>query len=189
MMIRRLTMAAAATGLTLGLAACGSDSGSGSGGGDAAVSWMEKVCASVEGEVAVLSQSPDVDTTDPKTAKENMLTYLMNFSIALDRMVSGIKEAGAPPVADSTKVVDAVTTALGGAKKGVDDTKTALEKTTINTPEELQAALTKVGEDMSKLSQLDDPTKDFKANEELNNAFDKAPTCKRLGGSVSTPTS
>jgi hypothetical protein len=118
-----------------------------------------------------------------------MLTYLMNFSIALDRMVSGIKEAGAPPVADSTKVVDAVTTALTDAKKGVDDTKTNLEKATVSTPEELQAALTRVGEDMSKLSQLEDPTKDFKANQDLNNAFDKAPSCKRLEGSVSTPTS
>src|SRR5687768_12096116 len=99
MMIRRLTLAAVAATLTIGLAACGDDSGSGSGSGDAAVNWIAKVCVSVEGEVAVLSQKPDVDTTEPKTAKENMLTYLMNFSIALDRMVSGIKEAGAPPVA------------------------------------------------------------------------------------------
>jgi hypothetical protein len=177
-MIRRIALAAA---LTATLAGCSSDP-SAPAGGDA-VAWAEKVCSSVESEVAVLSQSPDIDPGDPKQAKDNLITYLTNFSIALDRMATGIRDAGAPPVTEGPQAVDRVTKAIQDAKKGVDDAKTNLEKADVANAEEFQAAYTKVGEDMAKLAQFEDPTKDLKANKELNDAFDKAAACKRLEGS------
>jgi hypothetical protein len=176
-MIRRIAMAVA---LTVGLAGCGSDSDAPAGGD--AVAWAEKVCTSVESEVAVLSQSPDIDPSDPKQAKANLLTYLTNFSVALDRMNTGIRDAGVPPVADGGQAVEKVTGAIQDAKKGVDDAKTNLEKANVDNAEEFQAAYTKVGEDMARLAQFEDPTKDLKANKELNEAFDKAAACKRLEG-------
>ena len=177
-MIRRIALVAA---LTVGLTGCGSDSKAPPGGDP--VAWAEKVCSSVESEVAVLSQQPDIDPSNAKQAKENLITYLTNFSVALDRMSTGIRDAGIPPVTDGAQAVEKVTGAIQDAKKGVDDAKSNLEKANVNNAEEFQAAYTKVGEDMAKLAQFEDPTKDLKANKELNEAFDKAAACKRLEGS------
>jgi hypothetical protein len=188
-MIRRLaTVAAAATALGLALAGCG-DANSGGGGGDA-VAWAEKVCKSVEGDLAVLTKTPDVDPSNPQQAKESLVTYLGSFATALDHMASGIRDAGTPPVADGAKAVDTVSSALAEAKTSVESAKTNLEQANVSDPASFQAAFTKVGEDMAKLSSLDDPTKDLKANKELNDAFEQAPTCKKLDGDgTSTPPS
>lgn len=176
-MIRRIAVAAA---LTVGMAGCGSDSSAPAGGDP--VAWADKVCSSFEGEIAVLSQSPDIDPNDPLKAKENLLSYLTNFSVALDRMSVGVRDAGAPPVADGAQVVDKVTKAIQDAKKSVDDAKSNLEKTNVDNPTEFQDAYLKVGDDMAKMSQVDDLTKDLKSGKELTDAFDKAAACKRLEG-------
>lgn len=182
-MIRRIAMLSV---LTLALAACSDDKKPS--GGDA-VSWAEKVCTTVDAQIAVLTKAPQVDPSDPAKAKEGLLTYLSNFTTALDSIVRGVKDAGTPPVADGAQVVDRVTKALGDARKGVEDARANLEKATITDLASFQEAYSKVGEDMSRVSDLEDPTKDLKANKELNEAFDKAPTCKKLDGGPSTPPS
>jgi hypothetical protein len=174
-MIRRITLAALLVTVSAG---CSSDPAAPSGGDP--VAWADKVCTSVESEVSVLSQSPDIDQSNPQQAKENLLTYLTNFSVALDRMASGIRDAGTPPVTDGQQAVEKVTQAIQDAKKGVDEAKTNLESAAISSAEEFQAAYTKVGEDIAKLAQFEDPTKDLKANKELNDAFDRSAACKRL---------
>jgi len=84
-MVRRLAMAAvAATAFSIALTGCGgsSNSGSGTGGSSAgnsstsggggtggdAVAWSEKVCKSVVDDMAKLSETPDIDTSDPAKA-------------------------------------------------------------------------------------------------------------------------
>ena len=181
-MIRRL---ATITLLAIALAACSDSKGTE---GVDPVSWAEKVCKSIEGQAAILGQAPNTDSSDPVKAKENLLTYLGNLATGLDTLVNGVKSAGTPKVNDGTQVVDKVTTTLQEAKKSVDEAKSNLSKATVTDAASFQAARDQVGQDLAKLSQLEDPTKDLKSNAELNDAFNKAPTCVKLDqGSPSTP--
>lgn len=208
-MLRRLTMATvAAAAVTLALAGCGnSNSGSGSGStgggstsnssggssGGSAVDWAEKVCKSVEPDIQALGKTPDIDATNMQKTKDNMVEFLGRFSTALGHMASSIKDAGDPPVSGAKQDVDKLVTSLESARKTVDEAKSNLDKASVSDPASFQAAFTKVGEDMSKLGDLEDPTKSLDANKELKDAFDTAPTCKKLdnmgaGPSSSTPT-
>jgi hypothetical protein len=202
-MVRRLAAAAVAVAtLSLGLAGCGSDtpgtSGAAgttttsakSGGGDA-VAWADKVCSAVGPEIATFSTPPNIDPTNPQKAKDSFVTFLEGMVKALDRMVSGIKDAGAPPVADGETAADRVVAALEQAKSAVGSAKDNLAKVDVSDPAAFQAAFAQVGTDMGKLGDLEDPTKGLRGNEELNAAFEKAESCKALGGSgsSSTPTS
>ena len=184
-MIRRLA------GLALvaaALAGC-SDDNKGSAGVDP-VTWAENVCKSVEGQAAVMTQSPDLDPGDPQKAKDVLLTYLGNLSAGLDKLAGGVREAGTPSVTDGAQVVSKVTKTLQDATKGVQDARANLEKATVTDAASFEAARDSVGQDLAKLSDIEDPTKDLKANAELNDAFNKAPTCKKLDeSSPSTPPS
>src|SRR6266545_7952499 len=114
--IRRLATLIA---LAVMLTAC-SDKGSD---GVDPVSWAEKVCKSVEGQTAILSQTPNADPNDPAKAKENLLAYLGNLSSGLDKLINGVKDAGTPKVNDGTQVVEKVTKTLRDAKQGVETAK------------------------------------------------------------------
>jgi hypothetical protein len=171
--IRRLAMLIALAALLTACSSKGSD-------GVDPVSWAEKVCKSVEGQTAILSQTPNADPNDPAKAKENLLAYLGNLSSGLDKLINGVKDAGTPKVNDGTQVVEKVTKTLRDAKQGVETAKTNLDKATVTDAASFQAARDKVAEDLAKLSDLEDPTRDLKANAELNDAFNKAATCKKL---------
>jgi hypothetical protein len=211
-MIRRLAVAiAAASALSVALTGCGSSDnnagGSGSGGSSSAnsgasgggsgdaVAWAEKVCKSVEGDVASLSKTPDIDQSDPAKAKDGMVAYLGGLATALGHMASGIKDAGAPPVADGAQAVTKVTDALEQAKNTVEQAKDNLDKASVTDQAAFQAAFQKVGEDLSKLGDLEDPTKDLESDQTMKDAFQQAPTCKKLdestgsGSTSSAPTS
>jgi hypothetical protein len=196
MMFRRIALVAvAASALSLALTGCGnsnsnSNSGSGgtsgsssSGGGGDAVAWAEKVCKSVEGDVAALSKTPDMDATDPQKAKDGMSAYLGSLATALGHMASGIKDAGPPPVSGATDAVSKLTDSLNQAKTTVETAKSNLDKASVTDAAALQDALSKVGEDLAKLGDLQDPTKALESNDTLKNAFETAPTCKKLDAS------
>jgi hypothetical protein len=198
-MLRRIAMGAvAATVLTLALTGCAEKTTAGSGSaastspssGDA-TAWAEQVCKSIEDDIAKLQQTPDVDPTNLAQAKDTLVAYLGDVSTALDNLSSGFKDAGPPPVADGEQAVDKVTTTIDDMKKTVDDATATLEKASASDPAALQAAFQKVGEDLQKLGDIEDPTKGMKANKELEEAFDKAPTCQKIDmdGSSSAPTS
>jgi hypothetical protein len=185
MMFRRIALVAvAASALSLALTGCGnsnsnSNSGSGgtsgsssSGGGGDAVAWAEKVCKSVEGDVAALSKTPDMDATDPQKAKDGMSAYLGSLATALGHMVSG-----------ATDAVSKLTDSLNQAKTTVETAKSNLDKASVTDAAALQDALSKVGEDLAKLGDLQDPTKALESNDTLKNAFETAPTCKKLDAS------
>ena len=181
-MIRRL---AVLTALTIALTACSGNKGSD---GVDPSTWAEKVCKSIEDQAAILGQAPDVNPNDPAKAKESLLTYLGNLSTGLNKLIGGVRDAGTPKANDGTQVVDKVTTTLSEAKKSVDEAKSNLEKATVTDAASFQAARDKVSQDLQKLSELDDPTKDLKSNAELNDAFNKAPSCQKLDqGGPSTP--
>ena len=184
-MIRRI---ATLTALAVALTACSGSKGSD---GVDPVAWADKVCKSIDGQAAILGQAPSVDPSDPARAKESLLTYLGNLSTGLDKLGGGVREAGTPKVNDGSQVVDRVARTLREAKKGVDDARSNLARATVTDAASFQAARDQVGQDLAKLSDIEDPTKDLKSNAELNDAFNKAPTCVQLdqGNSSSTPPS
>jgi hypothetical protein len=174
LMLRRLIALAV---ITVALAACSNSTGPD---GVDPVAWADKVCKSIEGQTAILSQPPSADTSDPKKAKDDLLAYLGNLAGALDKLSNGVKDAGTPKVNDGSQVVTKVTKTLQDAKRGVEDAKANLDKATVTDAASFQAARDKVAEDLGKLSDIEDPTKDLKSNAELNDAFNKASTCTKL---------
>lgn len=203
----RLAATLVAAAFALVLTGCGSDNGgsgsspgttsssspAGGAGGDA-VAWAEKVCTSFEGQIGALSQAPDLDTSNPQTTKDSMATYLDGLASAIDSVVSGLKDAGAPPVDGGQQIVDDATKGFEEAQKTITDAKTTIEQAPVNDPTAFQAAFTKAGEELQKLSDLDS-LESLEKNTELKAAFEEAPTCKKLdeqaGGSPtsSAPTS
>ncbi|HEU5474310.1 MAG TPA: hypothetical protein VFV67_26985 [Actinophytocola sp.] len=193
-MLRRIAMAAAAAfTLSLVLTACDSGSSADNAGGGDAVAWAEKVCSSVEDEVAALNEAPNVDPSDPVKAKDDMVAYLSSISNTIDTLIGNLNDAGDPPVADGSVAVDKVTATLTDVKTTVDGAKTKLEQASPADPAAFQKAFQQVAADMGKFATLEDPTKDLAASKELNDAFSKAETCKKAGmgaGSTSSaPTS
>ncbi|MFC5286772.1 hypothetical protein ACFPM7_06890 [Actinokineospora guangxiensis] len=153
-----------------------------------AVAWAEQVCAAVAPEVEKLGAGPNIDPSNPQAAKDGLVTYLGDMVDSLDRMIDGMEDAGAPPVPDGQVAVDRATGTLEEAKGSVESAKAELEKADVNDPAAFQAAFTKVGEDLQKLSDLDNPMAGLRGNKELNDAFQQAESCKKLAGTGSTGT-
>jgi len=204
----RLAAALLATAFAFVLTGCSDEGGSGSGtgttspaatsspadgaGGDA-VAWAEEVCKSVEGHIGALSQSPDIDTSNPQRAKDSMAAYLDNVAEAMDSMATGIKDAGPPPVDNGQQVLDQAVTGLEEAHTTVTNAKTTIEQAPTNDRAAFQQAFTKAGQDLQQLGELES-LETLETNPELRQAFDEAPTCQKLdeqtGGSTSSaPTS
>lgn len=202
-MVRTTVIAAAA--LALALAGCSNEEPGGPApapgvettttapteGESDAVAWAEQVCASVAPEIGKLSEGPDIDPSNPQAAKDGLVTYLDTLVSALDRMIGGIEDAGAPPVPDGQVAADRAVGTLEEAKGSVEAAREELAKADVSDPAAFQAAFTKVGEDLQKLSDLDNPMEGLRGNEELDAAFEQAPSCKQLSGSgtTTTPTS
>jgi hypothetical protein len=192
----RVLVGTAAAVLALAVSACGSDTAnsgsgnstntsntastatSGAAGADA-VAWADKVCKSVESEVGTLTQEPKIDTSTPESAKAGLTSFLNDFGTALDRLIGGIKSAGDPPVADGKQVVDETTKGLEQAKQTIQDAQTKLAQTQMNDPAAVQQALTEVAQKLTSIGNLD-ATKSMEDHAQLKDAFEKAPTCKKL---------
>lgn len=191
--------------LVLALSACGSGgttTGSASGtntassnGSEAsadAVAWADKVCKSVESEVGTLTKKPNIDTSTPETAKAGLVSFLDNLGTALDRLIGGIKGAGDPPVPNGKQAAEETTKVFEEAKKTLQDAKTQLANTRMDDPAAAKQAFTEVANKMTSLGDLD-ARRTVDDVPELKDAFEKAPTCKKLdqkdSSSSATPTS
>ena len=199
--MKRLTTGVVAVLLTLTAAACGDkDSGSGgsttgtstsseaSGGGDA-TAWADKVCTGIKDDVAALSTQPDIDQTNPQAAKDGLVAYLSTLETSLDGMASAVTDAGEPPVEGGAEAVKGFTDTIATAKTAVTTAKGKIEAAPTDDPTAFATAVSSVGEDLTALSNMEDPTKSFEDNKELKEAYNNAPACKELEAGASTPTS
>ncbi len=199
-MVRRSTFAISAV-VVLALAGCSGDgqepgemvpptttaaAPTGETGASDATAWAEQVCAAVAPEVEKLGAGPNIDPSNPQAAKDGLVSYLDTMVGALDRMIDGMQDAGAPPVPDGQVAVDRAVGTLEEAKGSIEAAKDELEGADVSDPAAFQAAFTKVGEDLQKLSDLDNPMAGLRGNEELHKAFQEAESCKELAGSGST---
>jgi hypothetical protein len=188
----RLATATAVALLALAVSACGSgttNTGSGSSttssspsSGTAsgeAVAWADKVCKSVESEIGTLTQEPKIDLSNAASARAGLTKFLDDFGTALDRLIGGIKGAGEPPVPDGKQVSDTAVRQFEQAQQIVSDAKTKLSQVPANDPAALKQAFTDVGQQLTTVGSLD-ATKDMRDVPELEDAFKKAETCKKL---------
>jgi hypothetical protein len=201
--LKRLTTGVVAVLLTLTAAGCGDKGGDAgstgtsgstatsadSGGSSDAVDWADKVCSGIKDDVAALSTQPDIDQSNPQAAKDGLVTYLGTLETSLDGMASAVTDAGDPPVDGGAEAVKGFTDTIATAKAAVTTAKGKIEAAPVDDPTAFAAAVSSVGEDLTALSNMDDPTKSFSDNKELNDAYNKAPACQELEGSSSSPTS
>jgi hypothetical protein len=200
--MKRLTTGVVAVLLALTAAGCGDkggDTGSAgstgsatsedSGGNSDAVDWADKVCSGIKDDVAALSTQPDIDQTNPQAAKDGLVTYLGTLETSLDGMASAVTDAGDPPVDGGAEAVKGFLDTITTAKDAVTKAKGKIEAAPVDDPTAFAAAVSSVGEDLTALSNMDDPTKSFSANKELDAAYNKAPACQELESGSSSPTS
>lgn len=204
-MTPRAPLAVAAV-LALALSACGSGGGTTAGSasgtttassnsseasGDA-VAWADKVCKSVEHEAGAFTQKPNIDTSNAESAKAGLISYLDSLGTAVDRLISGIKDAGDPPVPNGKQAAEETTKAFEEAKKTLQDAKVQLQQTPVNDPAAAKQAFTDVASKLTSLGDLD-ARHTVDDVPQLKDAFEKAPTCQKLdqqsSSSSAAPTS
>ncbi|HET9137982.1 hypothetical protein [Actinophytocola sp.] len=151
--------------------------------GGPAVAWAERVCASVEQGAQGLAL-PAADLTDPQAAKTAFDAYLGQVAQALDRVSAELRAAGAPPVADGQQAVDSAMGTITEIKTAIEGARTRVAALPVTDAGSFQAALNDVGTGLAKIDSVEGPTKDLKANPALNEAFGKAPACRRIDGSA-----
>ncbi|MFL6120207.1 hypothetical protein [Actinophytocola sp.] len=163
-----------------------SDSGGSDSGG--AVAWADKVCSGMKDDVAALTNQPTIDQSSPQAAKDGLVAYLSKLETSLDGMASAVQDAGDPPVDGGGDAVKDFLNQISTAKSAVTSAKSKIDAAPVNDPTAFQAAASSATQDLSALSDMD-PTKSFSNNKELNDAYNKADSCKQLEDAASSPTS
>ena len=149
---------------------------------DPVIAWAEKVCGVVEKGGKALSQIPALDPTDPAKTKQAMLGYLKAISDELARLGEGISAAGDPPVDDGAAAVDAALKRIETLRGSLAKASEKLSAVEATDPAAFQKALADIGPELEGLNTAESPTTDLKANPELKDAFNAAPTCRRVEG-------
>ncbi|GLZ42354.1 hypothetical protein [Actinokineospora sp. NBRC 105648] len=167
--------------LVCAAAGCGSDSPAPAPQAPA-VGWVDRVCQAVEANGARLSALPPIDPGKPAEARDGLLAFLGTLSEALTSVNDGITGAGAPPVANGGPAVDKALAGIDGAKTSLDSAKSKLAAIPVTDPVAFQAAITELGPSLGALTDSDGPLKDLRENPEINDAYAKAPTCRKLDG-------
>ncbi|ALG11873.1 hypothetical protein [Kibdelosporangium phytohabitans] len=174
--MNRLAVLAAGVVLTAGC------SSGGDGLNRPAIAWADQVCQTVQDGGAKLSQLPRIDGADPHQAKTSLLAYLGSIAEAIDSVSDRLTQSGAPPVAEGQAAVDKAMATLTSARGTLDSARGKLQQAQTTDPVSFQKAVAEVGAGLEPLSGAVGPTKDLRANKELDVAFSHAPTCQRLDG-------
>jgi hypothetical protein len=198
--MRRLITGLAALSLALVAAGCGGSDNGGSdstgtsasseaGGNSDAVAWADKVCSGIKDDIAAVADTPEIDQTNPQAAKDGLVAYLGTLTTSLDGMASAVNDAGTPPVDGGEAAVKDFLDQISSAKESVASAKSKIEAAPVSDPAAFQAAVAGATSDLGALGDLD-PTGSFSDNKELEEAYNKAESCKEIESTVSsTPTS
>jgi hypothetical protein len=193
--MRRLITGLVALSLALVATGCGNSDGDGGnsgssadGGNSDAVAWADKVCSGIKDDIAAVSNTPEISQTDPQAAKDGLVDYLGTLETSLDGMASAVEDAGTPPVDNGAAAVQGFLDQIASAKESVGSAKTKVEAAPVDDPAAFQTAVAGATSDLAALGDLD-PTSSFSDNKELEEAYNKAESCKEIEASASTPTS
>ncbi|CAM5588565.1 hypothetical protein SALBM135S_01199 [Streptomyces alboniger] len=179
---RRRRHAAALLPAALGLVAAAALSGCGSRVDDGPkVDWASDVCGSVR-DVGSKLTVPTADRKDPRKYRAEVVTFLDALGRQLGALDQKMGKDGAPPVEGGDAAYKKALKNLRLARGSLAGTTAELKKAEVTDKKSLKAALKKAGEGMDRAGSYQGPAHDLRADPELRQAFDKAPTCADLPG-------
>jgi hypothetical protein len=178
------------TAATLGFAAagCGGGGDSSSASGTKPETWSASVCGALQTWGDDLKSgsrqlSSDIrSSSDLKSVKQKLVTFLQNAEQSTDKMVDDVKAAGAPAVKDGPAIQQDLESGLTGARTSFQRAVIQAKKLPTNNPQALttglstlaqtiQSELTATGSHFSDLDQKYDLG-------DLNEAMADEPSCK-----------
>lgn len=171
-MLGRLLALVAALAVAFGsLTACGSTSDP--------VAWSDKVCGSFMPAMQKLTKRPKVSYRSPQVVQRHVSAILGDGIDAMDGMLTGLREAGEPPVEGGHRWAGQMRDALGKARKHFLKAKSTIDSADPRKPRVFLAAMKKVSR-MPGASRIEKPFKKIRTDRVLNQAYRDAKNCQRL---------
>lgn len=151
--MRLFALLSVVTTLAFAAAGCGggsSDSSSAS--GTKPDAWSASVCGALqtwENDLKSGSQQLSSDirsSSDLKSVKQKLVTFLQNAEQSTEKMVGDVKAAGAPAVKDGPAIQQDLASGLTGARTSFQRAVTQAKKLATNNPQALATGLSKIAQ-------------------------------------------
>ena len=136
--------------------------------------WMDDVQALNE------DLQEQLDPTSLDAVKDTTLAFLDDVIAATDRMLSDVRTAGVPDVADGGEAARRVSTALGDVRDALAGARDRVEELSNNDPEAFGSELETIGGDLRESLEDTTGTLDSLEVPELEEAADDVPACDQL---------
>lgn len=144
---------------------------------DAAVAYVDKVCAAASAFVSVPKTPPRLDATDQNKLKADMAAYMGQMADAFSRTAASLREVGPSPVAGGDEQVERMAATFTDVAKTFSDARSTIEQADANDPVGgIQAA----SDAIARLDEFTEPLKQLESNPELAAAAQEAPSCQAL---------
>jgi hypothetical protein len=173
--------------LAFAAAGCGGG-GSDSSSGTEPDAWAADICGSLQtwtNDIKSGSQKLGDDlrnTTDPKAAKEKVVSYLEDVKDSTHTMVDDVKTAGAPAVEKGQAIQTDLEDGLAEARDGFDRAVESAKKIDTSSVSGLATGLGNLSQQIqTELAQVSNNFHDLKSKYdvgELNDAISNEPACK-----------
>ncbi|MBP2330558.1 hypothetical protein JOF56_010943 [Kibdelosporangium banguiense] len=149
---------------------------------EAAISWAEQICQTMESGGAKLSRLPQIDPANPRQATASLQAYLGSLADSIESVSIRLEQAGPPPVTDGQAAVDRARTTLGTIRTALGSARDKLQQMAAGDPESFRKGMQDVSTGLAPLGGAANPIADLRANKELDAAFAHAPACQRVPG-------
>lgn len=171
-MLRRLAALVTALAVVFGtLTACGSQSDP--------VAWADEVCGSFLPAAKKLVKRPKLSHRSPQAFQRDLSSAIDDFIDGIDGMLSGLREAGDPPVEDGRRWAGQMRDALGEARKVFVSMRSTIDRADTHKPAAFLAAMKKVSR-IPRGSTIKKPFNVIKTASVLDTAAGDAKSCRRL---------
>ncbi|WP_165984686.1 hypothetical protein [Streptomyces sp. YIM 98790] len=145
------------------------------------LAWSEEFCGHVAAGGDGLTVPEEGTEDGPQQAQEDIVLFLDDLAGRLAALEEGITETGPPPVPEGQALFDAALSGLGEARTALASAASSLEEAGVNDdPEALATAVSRAEEDMAAVDGYEGPVREFRADEQLNTAFDALENCRDL---------
>ncbi len=168
-----------AVGLFLG--ACGRG-----GGGEAAEGYASKICQAFSTWVQDIQKRNQTLTSalgpqaTPEQGKEQLQVFMDSVIRDTDKLINSVESAGVPDVEGGDRAAEQIRNAAEKAKSSFENAREQVNQLSTN-PTEFQQGAQSIGSEISSsLGSLGNELRNRSQSEEIQKAFQEAPTCARL---------
>lgn len=171
-MLRRLAALVTALAVVFGtLTACGSQTDP--------VAWADEVCGSLLTGAKKLVKRPKISHRSAQAFQRDLSSAVDDFIDGIDGMISGLREAGDPPVQDGRRWAGQMRDALGKVRKVFVSMRSTIDSADTDKPVAFAAAMKKVSR-IQRASTIKKPFNVIKTGSVLDTAAGDAKSCRRL---------